>query len=399
MEPQNFIDIPQNWFIHAKEDLIGTNSEDIFKSWRIRVLLHEEFFGMRKDNGLMSSRQLAYLCWYGLLAPTTHNTIPQRFHLLPKEQAIDILIDRKYVLPASDSEGRQALISIGAVIENISRAAGTYGYDTDIRLSKSHRSAFKPFQQGEDRFSTVAKLQLKERDYFTELDILSDIIARKVIRAEFEQIPFTDKTKQGIHEYLTKQHKHVEAIFIDKSDSTLQSNLANLQKFAMSTVIQSEKFAIELGNYLLPNDEAESSRGMRGREFGLDEIRARKLHLGLKGKLPLIPSDVSVFAGGERAMMLNNAAIIILTTKDDSIESRLLAGQAYQDLALSFYREGYTHSMHAALTEVVIANYLLRVSLGTKRRPMVLFRVGKPKDSKVWKRLHSSRPNLSEVLV
>jgi len=67
------------------------------------------------------------------LAPSGHNTQPWVVRILgPKHWVIGS--DKKRWLPAVDPENRELLLGIGAFIENLVIAAGTFGYEVDTQI-------------------------------------------------------------------------------------------------------------------------------------------------------------------------------------------------------------------------------------------------------------------------
>jgi len=67
------------------------------------------------------------------LAPSGHNTQPWIVKIVePKHWVIGS--DKKRWLPAVDPENRELLLSIGAFVENLVLAAGTFGYSVDIKI-------------------------------------------------------------------------------------------------------------------------------------------------------------------------------------------------------------------------------------------------------------------------
>lgn len=68
------------------------------------------------------------------LAPSSHNTQPWTVKILePKRWLIGF--DKKCRLPAVDPNNRELLLSIGAFLENLILAAGTYGYEAEIQVT------------------------------------------------------------------------------------------------------------------------------------------------------------------------------------------------------------------------------------------------------------------------
>lgn len=85
----------------------------------------ESVKGLEKDE-----TEILYLA---SLAPSGHNTQPWTVRVLgPKHWIIGS--DKKRWLPAVDPNNRELLLSIGAFIENLVIAAGTFGYEPDIQV-------------------------------------------------------------------------------------------------------------------------------------------------------------------------------------------------------------------------------------------------------------------------
>jgi hypothetical protein len=85
----------------------------------------ESIKGLEKDE-----MQILYLA---SLAPSGHNTQPWTVRILePKHWVIGS--DKKRWLPAVDPENRELFLGIGAFIENLVIAAGTFGYEVDIQI-------------------------------------------------------------------------------------------------------------------------------------------------------------------------------------------------------------------------------------------------------------------------
>jgi hypothetical protein len=85
----------------------------------------ESIKGLEKDE-----MEILYLA---SLAPSGHNAQPWSVRILePKHWLIGS--DKKRWLPAVDPENRELLLGIGAFIENLVIAAGTFGYEVDIQI-------------------------------------------------------------------------------------------------------------------------------------------------------------------------------------------------------------------------------------------------------------------------
>jgi nitroreductase len=76
--------------------------------------------------------KLRFFLHYAILAPSTYNSQPWRFRV--GDDSIDILADRGRGLPVVDPEGRELLISCGAVACLIRTAAANFGYATAVAV-------------------------------------------------------------------------------------------------------------------------------------------------------------------------------------------------------------------------------------------------------------------------
>lgn len=73
------------------------------------------------------------ILYYASLAPSGHNTQPWTVKIVePKHWVIGS--DKKRWLPAVDPENRELLLGMGAFIENLVIAAGTFGYEVDLQI-------------------------------------------------------------------------------------------------------------------------------------------------------------------------------------------------------------------------------------------------------------------------
>jgi nitroreductase len=74
--------------------------------------------------------RLAFLVRYAVLAPSTRNTQPWRFHIEPP--AVEVFLDDSRWQRAGDPHQREMYISIGCAIENLTIAAAHFGYRTAL---------------------------------------------------------------------------------------------------------------------------------------------------------------------------------------------------------------------------------------------------------------------------
>lgn len=361
-----------------------------FQSWKLKILSKEEFYH------LPTYQQLYYLTSFGLLAPSTHNTVPVRFYIHAQPFTLDIYADRKFVLPQSDSVGRQTAVGIGCTLTNITFAASHYEWDTRIDLIQNKIS---PFRNGEERYTHIAKVHfLPSNDkHHVESKWLQAMLKRKVIRAEFDS---TKKLPDDIIQHLTETVKtdYSYISFHLITDKFRIHSLGKFEELAMRTVVENEKFALELGEWLLPNNET-IPHGMRGREFGFDDAYAQRIHKGLLQEERLLPDEIAAFGTGGKIMMNSSPAIGVITVQQDIPSQQIEAGKFFEYTSLLLQQHQFAIAVHAGITEVDYVNRMFAVALRTRERPTVVFRIGKPLHEEDWERPHSARPLLEEILL
>lgn len=368
-----------------------------FDAWTLRIKSLEEF------ESLDARKKLLYFSWFGALAPTTHNTVPQRFRLHPQQNSVDLFIDRgtpekPIVLPASDPVGRQASVSLGCAIEHMVLAARSYGINSFLTINEEAEEWIKPPQQTGAQHVPVAsiKFNLDQGNNLENISFLPEMLTRKSERKPFsDSIPIPNHILTHLIDAARQDGVTLHAI----TNKIEKGTLGLFQSMADTFVVNNSYFARELGDWLLPND-SENTIGMRGREFGFDDKTAEKYSLGLQGKEHLNVQDLMGFSLGGKSLMKDSSAIFAITVPTDNLRNRIIAGQVFDYSSLYLNRHGFSTSMHAGITEVDSANKMFAATLlHTRERPTVVFRVGKPIPEASENRPHSSRPPLEDLIL
>lgn len=367
-----------------------------FDAWRLRDLSPSEFAALGDRGDGLNELQLAYIACFGLLAPTSHNTVPQRFRLDQAGRAIEVWLDRGAVLPASDPTGRQAAVSIGCVVAHLVLGARSLDLEARVELLPLDARETRPLVDGDERNVAVARVSFQASPRTPPERWIDAMLERKVVRAEYDERVKLEAPAIEEMRAIASTHPGIELHLITDAPTLLF--LGKFQEIADTTVFNRDAFALELGQWLLPND-AEVPVGMRGREFGLTDVAALRIHRGLQRLQPLLPDEVAGFAKAGNIGMRSSAAVAVLTVDEDSVARRIAAGWCYEELTLSLTRRRFCTAMHAGITEVEAPNLALRGRLRTTRRPTVVFRIGQPLAVEDRNRPHSARPMLRDVLL
>jgi len=362
-----------------------------FDAWRLPALRPNDF------DALDTRAQLEYIASLSILAPTTHNTVPQRMRIDVDRRAIHFALDRRAILPQSDANGRQATVSLGAVIANASIAADAYSFraTTTIETNADH---IRPAFEGDDNLVPVATMLLDpaRRESARGVEWIEAMLRRKMVRAEYdERVKLPSALAAELERITTSLHPGLALHLITDAPTLLA--LGKFQELADSTVINRTPFARELAEWLV-DVESDRVTGMRGQEFGLSTDAARRFQAGLAGAGSLLPDEMVGFAKAGNIGMRSSSAVVVVTVARDDVEHRLAAGRAFEEMALRLVIEGFSVAMHAGITEVEAPNMALRGRLRTFQRPVVVFRTGKVLRESDAARAHAARPTLSALL-
>ena len=364
-----------------------------FDPWRLRVLSRAEFGDLGDSRGRLSASQLAYLASLGLLAPTYRNSVPHRFRLLETGD-MEVWLDRLAVLPVSDPEGRQAVVSTGCAIANVALAARCYGLVASVEPAMLVPEAVSPHRPGHSSLVRLARIGFEPGGEDAP-GWVETMLLRKVVRAEYDGQPLDPSLAQRLRS--VAGYRHGLALHLVSDEPTL-CRLGRLDVAAESILFPRAGYAAEMGEWLLPNDHP-SPLGIRGRELGLSDEAALRLHLGLAQHGPHRNALVSPLLTASDAMMRSASAIGILTVPRDDLARRIAAGRAYEEIALLLTREGYATSIHCAMTDLAAPRLALKSRLDTSERPALIFRIGHPLRAEDGRRPHSARPPLEHVLL
>ncbi|MFN7144935.1 MAG: hypothetical protein ACK4YP_14255 [Myxococcota bacterium] len=365
---------------------------DPFDAWDLDPLDAAAFAAL--GGGSAPSRaQLAHLAAWALLAPTTHNTVPQRFELRD-DGVLRVWLARDAVLPASDPVGRQATVSLGCVVENAVIAGAAYGLRAEVVPVAT--ADVRPAADGAPARVPVVDVRFSPGGEPLPATWLAAMRARRMVRAEYDErvrLPteLLDALAADVSAYAGLT---LHAL----TDAPTRLFLGKFQEIADSTVLNREDFARELGDWLLPNDSP-SPVGMRGREYGLSDDAAARIHRGLRGEDRLLPDETAAFARAGNVGMRTASAVLVITAAADDLAHRLAAGRAFQRVALRLVDAGFVTAMQAGITEVEGPNLALRGRLRTRERPTVVFRAGRPLRAADGARPHAARPSLADLLV
>lgn len=338
-----------------------------------------------------TKHQLVYLCSLAHLAPSTHNTQPWRFNIDSASQQITMMLDRTFVLPASDTIGRQAGISLGCALEHLLIAGKHYGMNATILLEE--RPTMLPRDPSEEQYSTIATIHF-EKTTPSQQRLLPAMFTRKIQRGELDPAKPIDSIVTQDLDSLSQEGITLHVI----ADKMRKKSVAEFQGQADGFVMNSKKFSRELGEWLLPNDST-SGLGMPGSNFGLQDAQAFRIHKGLLGEGPLHPEDTLKFALAGKDGIEKAAFVGFLTAKADDFSHWIATGRSLARYLLHFESHGIATAINAGIVEVTLVNKMFAMTLGTFQRITALFRAGHLRNEEDKTRPHAPRLLIQDILL
>jgi len=373
-----------------------------FESWNLPLLEVEQFRALATDRQFpVSQAQARYLLQFSLLAPSSHNTVPQAYRIDPEHSRIELWLRRERVLPASDPTGQQALISLGCAAENLVFAAAQYGIgcawqpDSDLDWSRVTPAPIPlPVRVGHFRLTPSTRVPGPE----SRRGALLAMLERRTLRAEFDGAERLPQTLRASLDAAVGPEGPITLSWFESP--TEKFAWGKLDELASKHKLEERAFQRELGEWLLPNEDDHSPRGMRGREFGFDDALTRELSAQLRGEAPMAVDQLAIMARAGRVGLCSASAVCVLSSHDQAADTALAVGRAFQRCALLARAETFACAVHTAVCEVPHARAMSQATLmPAGMPPRMIFRLGKPRNKTEGSRTPSSRPLLDDVLL
>lgn len=264
-----------------------------------------------------------------VLAPSSHNSQPWVFST-PSDDSIVIEVNPERRLRESDTNDRQAIISLGAAVKNIELVADYHGYncrreedqgrEARVRLTFS-RSEHTPTPR-------VAHLALT-------------IPKRSTNRSPHAAQPLTPDLLKEIQN-LASDDVHITLV----TDPVQVQDLGTIAVDAGIAALDDAGFRLELSQYLKPNGTG-SFIGMPGSGFGFPTPMA------------LVAPTLIRFFNMERPMRRQNialfkrtASLLLLSTARDTWREWIEVGRVYQHIALTAAAHGASTAPWAAAVQI-----------------------------------------------
>jgi hypothetical protein len=313
-----------------------------YQSW----LVNEAAF---PQTGSLAERVL-YLCRYGLLAPSVHNTQPWQFRVDGATLHISFAAER--LLDAGDPTGRERWLSLGACVETLvvaGRHFGLVGVPRPVR------------PEAEGVMIDWTEAQAEPDDL-----LLAAITARTSNRA-----PYADRHVHSWQlERIRESYQHPDLKIVVRSDRRLIGLVARLTGHAIGLALSNPRFKHELAGLLRPN-WTDQPNGMPGFSTEISSARSA-MEAWLMKHAPMAARQ----AAKERRTMHRSAALVLVFSRGDTKPYWLEAGRAYQHCGLVAASLGLSQATTAAVVEASDYHLDVEATCHTDFRLQTTMRLG-----------------------
>jgi hypothetical protein len=296
-----------------------------------------------------------------VLAPSDWNSQPWRFEADPG--AIRLLADPLRALPVSDPERRGMMVSLGAALENLLVAARAYGLQPVVR-----------YRPNDGAHGAVAEVSWSTSGPRRDRELFGALTARRTNRRNYDgrglmpqaRAQMSAQVADGPHLY-----------WLDDRDGL--HRLADLAYDAVHAQVSDRRVEAEQRAWLrMSDDEAER----RGDGVPVDALGMTGLANWFAGRYFDPESWFLRFGAGSLAKRAREGvrsagAAALLTTTGRDETAWMIAGQAYERLALKATQLGLSHQPINAPLEVESFRGPLRRRFGAGgEEPLMLLRFG-----------------------
>ncbi|MBI2444225.1 MAG: hypothetical protein HYV42_03225 [Candidatus Magasanikbacteria bacterium] len=324
-----------------------------YNAWAVKP---EDF----PKNGPLSE-QLKFLLRYGILAPSAHNTQPWYFDI--KDNVIEIYINKKRILGASDPTGRQTYESMGACIENLVIAANYFNFHVQVNYSFGK-------EDDERKLVAIVAVSLSTSSIRPPLaSLLPFVPKRHSAKLAYHRDRLSEDQKKGLMS--ANEWPDLELKIID--DSYIIGKIAYLVGEGTRRAMQWPEFLEELRNWLKPNWTKEYE-GMPGFTVGMPGF-VSWLFPKLLGKIDVSRMQEKMM----QKLVRKTPAIGIISVYSQGPMAWMNAGRLFERISLLVTKDGFGTSAMGAPVEFNDIARKLKIILQISGCPTLVFRIGRPK--------------------
>ena len=300
------------------------------------------------------AERLRFLLSWAVLAPSRHNTQPWAFEIEGDE--VRLHADERRGLPVTDPDGRELLISCGAVLANLTLAAAHFGYASSTEIVP-----------GPSRDGLVARVRLEERRPSTpDVEELFQAIPRR----RTNRLPLDGREPpEGLVAQLVREARR-EGAWLRPVEDHQRSLVTDLVGEGDRVQWSNPRWRAELSAWTRLSGSSRRD-GMPAATHGLSDLAALLQPLMLR---VFNPSRGE--AERDRRRARTTRSLLVLSTSRDGKGEWVAAGEALERVLLRATAAGLTASYLNQPIEVPELRPRLRDAIGEAGLPQIMIRLG-----------------------
>ena len=307
--------------------------------------------------GGSAEEQAAFLLRYAILAPSTHNTQPWKFALVPG--GIEVYADYSRRMPVVDPGNRELLMSVGAAVFTLRVAAEWFGMECRVTYS---------FSGDSERPLAVAAIARRESPAQGDEGIAS--LFGPIVRRHTNRHPFLySRVPETILRRLRGLEIGGQASVAVSTDGSVNSQVGELVAAADRMQLGDPSFRSDLAEWIRPN-WTQKPDGMTGAALGMNSVASAL------GPWTTRVVDTGSLRAAKDRNLCAQAPVLVVLESEDSVPHWLACGELLQRLLLTVTREGLHHSYFNMPVQVPDLRVRLRSLCGLSAWPQILLRVG-----------------------
>lgn len=282
-------------------------------------------------------------------APSLHNSQPWRW--VATSTAVELFADPRRVLRSTDSSGREALISCGAVLDHFRTAMAAVGWNTNV-----------------DEFPNPNKLEHLASIDFSPLDYVTQAWrdrADAILRRRSDRLPFGAPEDWESFETVLRSSFDSDLAALDVLSEDARPQLAEASRLTASLRRYDDFYHHELQWWTAPFRQSEG-------------IPPSKLVSQSEADRVGVGRGFPVSGHGDRrsATVRDQAKILVLSTPEDTRADAFHSGQVLSGVLLECTMAGLATCPLTHITELAASRDIIADLLGRKVMPQALIRVG-----------------------
>jgi nitroreductase len=282
-------------------------------------------------------------------APSLHNSQPWRW--VARRTAVDLFGDPTRVVRSTDSSGREALISCGAVLDHFRVAMAAAGWNTQVDEFPNP-----------DNLTHLASVEVSPMDFLRRA---CRDRAEAILRRRTDRLPFRAPTHWESFEPMLQSFGEPLA-HLDVLTADARPRLAVATRLTETARRYDDSYHRELQWWTAPY------HGSEGVPPGALVSESERERVGINRSFP-----ANGYADRRAAITGDQAQILVLSTPEDSRVDAFHCGQVLSELLLECTMAGFATCPLTHITEVADSRDIIRDLIGrTSAMPQVLIRVG-----------------------